>query len=124
MFACNDTTVVGKEDCLGTFTPSADNFNSNLFAPFSVTSTLTLGVPQARVWMVEQTNFDSIGNSFATLFKVQLHNPIDLLQLWNLSLSFYFHVHQLVVCSLPPFCPYGTLSQFKLVSDANTNTEK
>ena len=70
MFTCTDNSVYGKDDCIGMFTPTVDNFNSNLFSPMTVQSTLGLGVPMARAWVLPESNFDHLGSSFMTLFKV------------------------------------------------------
>ena len=70
MYTCTDITVAGKADCIGTYIPSYDNFNDNLFAPSTTSSTLMLGLAMPRVWSLPESNFDHIGSSFLTLFKV------------------------------------------------------
>ena len=70
MFTCNDNNVYDRDQCVGSYIPTSTNFNANLFAPISVTGSLALGVPLPRVWSLLDSNFDHIGSSFLTLFKV------------------------------------------------------
>ena len=70
MYACNDNAVDGIGECVGLYIPTIQNFNANLFAPTTVGSTLVMGVPVPRVWSLLDSNFDYIGSSFMTLFKV------------------------------------------------------
>ena len=71
-YTCTDTRVAHKDQCIGFYTVSTSNFNNNLFEPLTPLTSLGLGNVLPRVWTVPPSNFDHIGTSFATLFKVGL----------------------------------------------------
>ena len=71
MFACNDNFVNTKQECVGLYIATTENFNDNLFVPMTASSSLGTGVLLPRVWSLMDSNFDHIGSSFLTLFKVK-----------------------------------------------------
>jgi hypothetical protein len=69
-YQCSDNSVYNKDDCVGTYTQTVGNFNSNLFTPATTSSTLSIGLELPRTWVLPDTNFDHLGSSLLTLFKV------------------------------------------------------
>ena len=78
-YQCTDNSVYSKDACVGTYTQTVANFNSNLFTPATTSSTLAIGLELPRTWVVPDENFDHLGSSLLTLFKVIPKGTLALL---------------------------------------------